>query len=90
MFYLGDANYNVTEVVQYNAGSGTVAGRRAQLHYDPCGKVTVLRHELEPDWRQPVHSIDNTIFYAGENSDTSTGLCTTAARYYDPPVGPVH
>ena len=23
MYYLGDANYNVTEVVQYNAGSGT-------------------------------------------------------------------
>ena len=33
MFYLGDANYNVTEVVQYNAGSGTwqVAGATATV-----------------------------------------------------------
>ena len=34
IFYLGDANYNVTEVVQYNPGSGTwqVAEATATIH----------------------------------------------------------
>ena len=77
MFYLGDANYNVTEVVQYNVGSGTwqVAERYS---YDPYGKVTVYDTSSNPiAGNQSQAGIDNTIFYAGETFDSSTGL------YYD-------
>ena len=87
MFYLGDANYNVTEVVQYNAGSGTwqVAERYS---YDPYGKVTVYDTSWNPiAGNQSQAGIDNTIFYAGETFDSSTGLYYDRARYYDPQLG---
>ena len=53
IFYLGDANYNVTAVAQYNAGSGTwQVAERLQLRSLRQGDG--LRHELEPDRRKPV------------------------------------
>ena len=87
IFYLADANYNVTEVVQYNAGSGTwqVAERYS---YGPYGKVTVYDTSWNPiAGNQSQAGIDNTIFYAGETFDSSTGLYYDRARYYNPQLG---
>ena len=64
-----------------------MAGRRA-LQLRSLRQGDGLRHELEPDRRKPSQAgIDNTIFYAGETFDTSTGLYYDHARYYDPQLG---
>ena len=64
-----------------------MAGRRA-LQLRSLRQGDGLRHELEPDRRQPISAgIDNTIFYAGETFDSSTGLYFDRARYYDPQLG---
>ena len=82
IYYLGDANYNVTAVVQYASGSWAVAERYT---YDPYGNVTIYT----PDWGGTLtsSSVSNTIFFAGESFDTATGLYFDNARYYDPQLG---
>ena len=91
IFYLGDANYNVTAVAQYNAGSGTwqVAERYS---YDPYGKVTVYEHELEPDRRQPISRRASTTRSStpAKRSIVHTGLYYDRAPLLQPAIGPVH
>ena len=68
IYYVGDANYNVTAVVQYNptAGAWQVVERYT---YDPYGIVTIYK----PDWSgtRTSSSVSNTILYAGETFDDS-------------------
>ena len=87
IYYLGDANYNVTAVVQYSTTDSAwqVAERYT---YDPYGIVTIYK----PDWSgtRTSSSVSNTILYAGETFDAANGLYFDNARYYDPTVGAVH
>ena len=78
IFYLTDANYNVTAVVDYN--TTTEAWQVAERYsYDPYGKATVIYANGD--------AIDNTILYAGYTYDAATGLYFDRARYYDPQLG---
>ena len=60
-----------------------------QYTYDPYGNVTVL----DTSWGQIGNggasntTVGNTIFFAGESFDTSTGLYFDRARYYNPQLG---
>ena len=73
IFYLTDANYNVTAVVGMSGGSWQVVER---YRYDAYGKVTVCSPNGNPIGGN-ASQFGNTILYAGETFDSSTGL------YYD-------
>ena len=79
IYYLGDANYNVTALVN---SSGTVIERYS---YDPYGKVTVY----DAAWTSSgsTSSVGNTILFAGESVDPETGLLYCDARYYSVTLG---
>ena len=78
IYYLGDANYNVTALVN---PSGTVIERYS---YDPYGKVTVY----DGTWNaRPASAVGNTILFAGESMDPETGLYYDRARYYSVTLG---
>ncbi len=79
LFYLGDANYNVTALVNT---SGQVVERYV---YDPYGTVTLYK----PDWSgtQSPTLYNNTALYTGREFDTETGLYYCRARYFDPALG---
>ena len=79
LFYLADANYNVTALVNT---SGQVVERYV---YDPYGAVTVYK----PDWSgtQSPTLYNNTVLYTGKVLDVETGLYYYLARYYQPALG---
>ncbi len=79
MFYLDDANFNVTGLVNM---SDQVVERYA---YDPYGAVTVYK----PDWSgtQSPTLINNTVLYTGQQLDPETCLYFCLARYYDAGLG---
>ena len=80
IFYLSDANYNVTAVVKQNSVSGlwNVVERYS---YTPYGVVTFRN----ADWSVAGSSANaNTILYTGRTYDTLTSLYYYRARYYDP------
>jgi RHS repeat-associated protein len=85
VFYLADANYNVTGLVKQDSGSGEwqVAERYT---YDPYGVVTVRygNDGAGTDWAERVGgtAYANTVLYTGRTLD-STGLYYYRARYYD-------
>ena len=83
IFYLTDANYNVTAVVGMSGGSWQVVERD---RYDAYGKVTVCSPNGNPIGGN-ASQFGNTILYAGETFDSSTGLYYDRARYYDPQLG---
>ena len=83
IFYLTDANYNVTAVVGMSGGSWQVAER---YRYDAYGKVTVCSPNGNAIGGN-ASQVGNTILYAGETFDTSTGLYYDRTRYYDPQLG---
>jgi RHS repeat-associated protein len=79
VYYLGDANYNVTGLVKYDSGSSQwkVAERYS---YTPYGVVT-YRND---DWTTATSSgNNNTVLYTGRTLDSATGLYYYRARYYD-------
>jgi RHS repeat-associated protein len=79
VFYLSDANYNVTGPVKYDSGAGqwTLAERYG---YDPYGVVTYRN----ADWTTASSSANwNTVLYTGRTLDPATGLYYYRARYYD-------
>ena len=86
IFYLGDANYNVTAVVkQVNIGGGQTQWQVTERYsYDPYGVVSVW----QPNWTDPgtvsQPGIDNTLLYAGREYDYLTSLYYNRARFYDP------
>ena len=83
IFYLTDANYNVTAVVGMSGGSWQVV---EPYRYDAYGKVTVCSPNGNPIGGN-ASQFGNTILYAGETFDSSTGLYYDRARYYDPQLG---
>ena len=86
VFYLGDANYNVTGLLKYNPGTGTWQVAEA-YSYAPYGVVTYRN----TDWSTATSSANsNTVLYTGRTLDLSTGLYYYRARYYNPGIGEVY
>ena len=79
LYYLSDANHNVTAVV---SASGAVQER---YDYDAYGKATVY----DADWANPsgVSALGNTRLFAGQDFDTATGLAYDRARWYNAATG---
>jgi RHS repeat-associated protein len=102
LYYLSDANFNVTALVREVNGHWGVAERYA---YDPYGNVTVLdggKKEIEPDtwvyfdadgdvteWDEDTGGSDwaNTILFAGYWRDSETGLYRVRNRMYHVKLG---
>ena len=79
VYYLADANFNVTGLVKYDSGADEwqVAERYT---YTPYGDVTYR----DGDWYAESYSANaNTTLYTGRTLDTATGLYYYRARYYD-------
>jgi RHS repeat-associated protein len=81
LYYLSDANFNVTGVVGYNATS-SVWEVKEQYAYDPYGVVTIYA----PNWasQRTASAVGNTTLFAGREFSFATGLYYNRARYYDP------
>ena len=83
LYYLNDANFNVTALVGNVSGVWQPVERYA---YDPYGNVTVY----DPTWatvRTSGSLYHNTILFAGCALDPLTGLYQMGARYYDSAIG---
>ncbi|NLE38389.1 MAG: hypothetical protein GX621_10230, partial [Pirellulaceae bacterium] len=79
VYYLADANYNVTGLVKYDSGEDqwqTVE----RYTYTPYGEVTYR----DDNWYVAFSSDNaNTTLYTGRTLDRATGLYYYRARYYD-------
>ena len=80
VFYLADANYNVTALVATN---GDVLERYL---YTPYGVVTILDADFTDD-ADGVSDYNNTTLYTGREYDPETGLYYYRARYYHAELG---
>jgi len=80
IYYLADANYNVTALIDT---SGNVLERYL---YSPYGEVTVLDADFSSD-ADGVSDYANTTLYTGRELDAATGLLYYRARYYCPRLG---
>jgi len=80
LFYLADANYNVTALVDTN---GDVLERYL---YSPYGEVTILDPDFTPD-ADGLSDYANTTLYTGRELDAATGLYHYRARYYHVGLG---
>jgi len=80
VFYLADANYNVTALVATN---GDVLERYL---YTPYGVVTVLDADFTDD-ADGVSDYDNTTLYTGREYNPETGIYYYRARYYHAELG---
>ena len=80
VYYLSDANYNVTALVD---ASGNVIERYL---YTPYGTVTVLDPDFSVD-ADGVSDYDNTTLYTGRELDAETELMYYRARYYHSELG---
>ena len=83
LYYLNDANFNVTALVGKVGAAWAVIEHYA---YDPYGNVTVY----DPTWatvRASGSSYSNTVLFAGCALDPLSGLYQMGARYYDPALG---
>ena len=79
VFYLSDANYNVTGLVKYDSQSETW-GVAERYTYTPYGVVT---YRLG-NWTTTGSSANsNSILYTGRTLDLLTSLYYYRARYYD-------
>ncbi|MEN6457703.1 MAG: RHS repeat-associated core domain-containing protein [Thermoguttaceae bacterium] len=81
IYYLGDANYNVTGLLYYNPNAAVwnVAERYA---YTPYGQVQYRDSDwIEYDVQESIYS--NTVLYTGRTLDVATSLYYYRARYYD-------
>jgi RHS repeat-associated protein len=80
LFYLADANYNVTALVN---SSGEVVERYL---YDAYGKATVLNPDFTADVGNK-SDFANTTLYTGRELDVTTRLYFYRARYYSAELG---
>jgi len=80
IFYLADANYNVTALIDT---SGDVLERYL---YSPYGEATILDADFTPD-ADGVSDYTNTTLYTGRGLDPATGLYYYQARYYHAGLG---
>jgi len=79
-FYLHDANYNVTAVMD---DAGAVVERYS---YTPYGEATVLDPNFSVD-SDGVSDIGNEYLYTGRRRDPETGLQLNRNRFYHAPLG---
>jgi len=84
LFYLSDANYNVTAVVKETSSDNWDVVER--YVYDPYGNVTVLDPDFTPD-ADNISDYNNTTLYTGREYDLETGLYNYRARYYHAQLG---
>ena len=80
LYYLSDANHNVTAVVN---SAGAVVERYS---YNAYGEVTYYN----ADWTEKAvqtSSVGNTRLFAGMDYDPSTGMYYDRARWYNPATG---
>lgn len=79
LYYLTDANHNVTAVVD---NSGVVQER---YDYDAYGAVTVY----DANWANAamVSALANSLLFAGQDVDAETGLRYARARWYNSSIG---
>ena len=86
IYYLTDANDNVTALVGYNqtAGAWQVVERYV---YTPFGGVTIYACSGNSWTQAGAPAYNNTIFFAGMSLDPATGLYYDHARWYDPGSG---
>jgi RHS repeat-associated protein len=77
-FFLQDANFNVTAVVE---NDGDVVER---YQYSPYGQVTFLDDEFDPIGTS---AIGNTHLYTGRERDPETGLQLNRNRFYAAHLG---
>ena len=79
LYYLADANYNVTALVD---SAGNVVERYA---YSAYGDATIYT----PDWSatRTASLVDNTTLYTGRELDLATKLYYYRARYYSVDLG---
>jgi RHS repeat-associated protein len=80
LFYMADANYNVTGLVN---ASGQVVERYL---YDAYGRVTYLNPNFTEKAVQE-SAYENTTLYTGRELDPETGLMYYRARYYHTDLG---
>jgi len=86
LYYLGDANMNVTCLVD-------AAGDAVERYvYDPYGKATILDGTTggQTDWATDADQksdVDNEILYCGYRFDPETGLYHVRHRHYHPTLG---
>jgi RHS repeat-associated protein len=103
VYYLTDANMNVTALVDATAGSPT-AGRVVERYmYDAYGKATILNGPADldnhpnatppatvADWSADADQksdLANVIFFAGYPLDPETGMYLARNRYLQPILG---
>jgi RHS repeat-associated protein len=79
LYYLTDANHNVTAVMDID---GDVQER---YDYDAYGRFTIY----DPNWANPgtTSAVDNTLLFAGQDVEPQTGLQYSRARWYNSTVG---
>jgi RHS repeat-associated protein len=79
LYYLTDANHNVTAVVDID---GDVQER---YDYDAYGRFTIY----DANWANPgtTSSVGNALLFAGQDVDADTGLQYSRARWYNASLG---
>jgi RHS repeat-associated protein len=82
IYYLTDANDNVTALVGYSGSSWGVTERYA---YNAYGAVTIYT----PCWSSTLESssVGNTLLFAGMQTDPTTGIAYDNARWYNSSLG---
>jgi RHS repeat-associated protein len=83
LFYLADANYNVTGVMKRVDGAWTVAERYL---YDAYGNVQVRDGNFDVD-TDGLSDVGNTTLFTGRELDIESGLMYYRARYYHTDLG---
>ncbi len=85
LYYLTDANMNVTAVMDADATTwgGFVVERYT---YDPYGRVTAYDDDFSNP-SAPSGNVDNRILFAGYRYDAETGLYHARNRFYHPLLG---
>ncbi len=90
LYYLTDANNNVTAVVGYDTAKSAWEVEE-RYSYDAYGNVTMYNGPTSAggDWSNPhtVSSQGTTRLFAGEQQDATTGLYYVRARWYDSSTG---
>ncbi|MGI6417985.1 MAG: RHS repeat-associated core domain-containing protein [Thermoguttaceae bacterium] len=88
LFYLADANYNVTALVgEAEVEPGVFEWQVVERYlYSAYGEATVLAPDFTPD-ADGRSAFANTTLYTGRELDLSTGLMYYRARYYDSRLG---
>ncbi len=83
LYYLTDANSNVTAVVGFNQSAGEWQNAESYA-YDPYGAVTVYTNNWTTvaGYSLAASTVGNTLGFASMSFDPATGLYNDEARWY--------